>query len=147
MWRNNTWQTSSFVFGTNLTPDTSGGGFSPRAYSGPPTNGGYLDGFFQAPNSNGPGYAGGNFQYTVASPSASLAITGITRNLAGEVIIDFTGAPNTTYKVTKSANLATPFVPLTIANGPVTNNLGVGQATVPDAEASESKEFYRIETP
>ena len=47
--------------------------------------------------------------------------------------------------MTKSPDLVAPFVPLDPALTATTNSLGVGQATIPAAEASEAKEFYRIE--
>ncbi len=78
-----------------------------------------------------------------AAPT-SLVVTGVTRS-SGNIVIDFKGAANTQYKVTKSPNLTTAFGPLTIPLTATTNGSGVGQATVPASEASERNEFYRIE--
>ncbi len=74
----------------------------------------------------------------------SPAITGVSRNNSGEIIIDFTGAPETTYDVTKSLDLATPFAQLIPAFTVTTNIAGVGQAIVPTV-TSEPKAFFRIE--
>lgn len=78
-------------------------------------------------------------------PGIGPVVTAVTRDGSGNFIIDFTGAPNTIYDVTKSPDLTTPFGPLTIPLTATTNVGGIGQATVPASEASESKEFYRIE--
>ncbi len=82
---------------------------------------------------------------SLSPPSGELRITGVSRDSGGNFIIDFLGEPETTYEVTKSADLATPFAPLTEPVMPQTNASGVGQATVPASEASEPSEFYRIE--
>ena len=74
-----------------------------------------------------------------------LTITGISRDSLGAITIDFTGAPNTVYKVTKSPDLVAPFVELDTQLRPETLSDGVGQAVVPATEASETKEFYRVE--
>lgn len=79
------------------------------------------------------------------APSGVLAVTGVSRLPSGAVIIDFIGSPVTDYKVTKSPDLVVPFGPLTSALTVTTNAAGVGKATVPATEASEAKEFYRIE--
>ena len=80
-----------------------------------------------------------------SEPSAGLVVTSVSRNQLGNNVINFTGEPNTLYTVTKSPNLAAAFGPLTIPLTATTNASGIGQATVPASEASESKEFYRIE--
>jgi hypothetical protein len=80
----------------------------------------------------------------VGGTPAVFAITSVSRTPSG-IVINFTGAPNTVYDVTKSPNLSTPFGPLTIPLTATTNASGIGQATVPASEASEVKEFYRIE--
>lgn len=95
--------------------------------------------------------ASGNFHLyglsnEVAPAGPKLAIIGVVRNSSG-FVIDFIGAASTTYKVTKSPNLITPFGPLTIPLTATTNSVGVGQAIVPPSEASEPSEFYRMETP
>ncbi|MCW1887298.1 thrombospondin type 3 repeat-containing protein [Luteolibacter flavescens] len=74
-----------------------------------------------------------------------LAITGVRKDAEGNVVIDFTGSSSTTYRVTRSPDLATPFGPLALPLTATTNSAGVGQAIVPASEASEDKEFYRIE--
>ena len=76
---------------------------------------------------------------------AELQIVGVSRDASGAVTIDFQGAANTQYEVTKSPDLTTPFAPLTIPLSATTNAAGVGQAVVPATEASEVREFYRIE--
>jgi hypothetical protein len=78
-------------------------------------------------------------------PDIGLVVTAVTRDGSGNFIIDFTGEPSTTYNVTKSPDLTTPFGPLTTPLTATTNAGGIGQATLPAAEASEAKEFYRIE--
>ena len=81
---------------------------------------------------------------TLTAPVNPLAVTGVSRDATGNVIIDFVGLPSTTYKVARSADLVT-FGPLTTPLYPETNLDGVGRAIVPSTEASEAKEFYRIE--
>ena len=84
---------------------------------------------------------------SLPNPAAStLTITSFSRQTSGDYIINFVGAPLTLYKVTKSPDLITSFEPLT---NPVveatTDRNGRGTATVLASEASEAKEFYRIE--
>ena len=74
-----------------------------------------------------------------------IVITGVSRNPAGDITIDFTGAANTTFSVTKSADLLGGFAPLDTPLSPMTDGEGVGQAVVPASEASDPAEFYRIE--
>lgn len=76
---------------------------------------------------------------------AALVVTSVMRNGGGDVILDFTGAANTEYQVTRSPDLVSPFVPLVPPLTATTGATGVGQATIPAAEASEKHEFYRIE--
>jgi hypothetical protein len=80
----------------------------------------------------------------VVAPT-DLKIVGVSRDAAGVVTINFQGAANTEYQVTKSPDLTTPFAPLTIPLSATTNAAGLGQAVVPATEASEASEFYRIE--
>lgn len=136
-----------FTFGAGLTKDTSGNhGANPRSYTGPPSiNPNYNDGIFAAPNNQGTGYAAGNFQYTVVDPPVPPDITSITREISGDLTILFSGAPNTNYSVTKSPDLITSFVPLDSPLTATTDGSGNGEATVPAVEASEPREFYRIE--
>lgn len=81
----------------------------------------------------------------VPPPAGTLAITGVSRDGLGNLVIDFTGLPETTYNVTKSPDLTTTFGPLTTPLTATTNAAGVGQAIVPAEETSETREFYRIE--
>jgi len=81
----------------------------------------------------------------VAPPSTDLKIVSVTRNGTGQVIINFTGAPDTEYDVTKSPDLTTTFSPLTVPLTATTNGSGQGQAVIPATEASEGREFYRIQ--
>jgi hypothetical protein len=83
--------------------------------------------------------------YGLTNEEVPAVITGVGRNGLGDIVIDFTGSPDRAYSVTKSPDLVAPFVPLDPALTATTNSLGVGQATIPAAEASEAKEFYRIE--
>ena len=76
---------------------------------------------------------------------ASLKVTAVSRNGSGQIVVSFTGAASTSYQVTKSSNLAGAFVPLTIPLTATTDAGGIGQAIIPASEASEAKEFYRIE--
>lgn len=80
----------------------------------------------------------------VATPY-QLAITGTSRDAAHNLVIDFTGLPDTTYNVTKSPDLVTPFGSLTAPLTATTSPIGIGRATVPASEATETKEFYRLE--
>ncbi|MCW1884227.1 thrombospondin type 3 repeat-containing protein [Luteolibacter flavescens] len=77
--------------------------------------------------------------------AADLKVVNVTRDATGAVTINFTGLPNTAYQVTKSADLTSPFVPLTAPLSVTTDASGAGQAVIPASEASEPKEFYRIE--
>lgn len=81
----------------------------------------------------------------VGPPSTDLKITSVTRTPTGDIVINFTGAADTQYDVTKSPDLSTAFGPLTTPLTATTNSSGIGQATIPASEASETKEFYRIE--
>jgi hypothetical protein len=97
-----------------------------------------------APAASGGFHLYGLTNELVTLPS-TLEVTGARRTVSGEFIIDFLGLPETTYQVTKSPDLVTPFVPLTIPLSVTTNVGGVGQAIIPASEASEASEFYRIE--
>ena len=96
-----------------------------------------------------PGGDGSYHMYAMSNevvvPSGELVITHVARSAAGEIVIDFKGAPDTFYKVTKSPDLASPFVPLTAPLSVLTDGTGAGQAIVPASEASEAREFYRME--
>lgn len=80
-----------------------------------------------------------------ALPIPPFAITAVSREPSGDVFIDFTGMPDTTYKVTKSPDLVTPFGPLAEPLTATTNSGGFGVVTVPASEATATKAFYRIE--
>jgi len=58
-----------FQFGSGFVRNNS------RAYTGPPTNQSFEDGVFQAPNSDGAGYAGANFEYTVVPEPTTVALS------------------------------------------------------------------------
>jgi hypothetical protein len=81
----------------------------------------------------------------VGPPSTELKITSVTRTPTGDIVINFTGAADTEFDVTKSPDLTTAFGPLTAPLTATTNSSGVGQVVIPASEASETKEFYRIE--
>ncbi len=86
-----------------------------------------------------------NFRIIDASPLGPV-VTGVTRNGSGDLIIDFEGSANTTYTVTKSADLSSGFGALAAPLSPTTDGSGIGQVTVPASEfAGASKYFVRIE--
>jgi hypothetical protein len=92
--------------------------------------------------------AGGPHLYGLTNEvveTAELQIVDVSRDPSGAVTIDFLGSASTQYQVTKSPDLATPFVPLTTPLSVTTDAGGIGQAVVPATEASEASEFYRIE--
>jgi hypothetical protein len=89
----------------------------------------------------------------VAAPAepVSPVITGIVRVTtgpsAGAILLQFTGAPNTTYDVTKSTNLQA-FGPLDIPLASTTDGDGLGQVLVPASEVNpntDRTELYRLE--
>jgi hypothetical protein len=98
-----------------------------------------------AANASGSFHFHGLTNEVVPEPAGNLVVTGVNRDASGNIIIDFTGTPDTTYAVTKSPDLSTPFGPLTEPMTATTNAGGIGQAIVPSTEASEPSEFYRIE--
>jgi hypothetical protein len=77
--------------------------------------------------------------------STDLLVTGTSRDASNNFIINYKGAASTTYNVTKSPDLLTPFGPLTIPLTTTTDAAGVGQAIIPATETTEAREFYRIE--
>lgn len=81
----------------------------------------------------------------VGPPSTELEITSVSRTPAGDIVINFTGAADTQYDVTKSPDLTSAFGPLATPLTATTNSSGIGQVQIPASEASETKEFYRIE--
>ena len=79
------------------------------------------------------------------SAGGPLRITDTVLTGAGQFVIAFKGFPQATYQITKSADLNGPFVPLDIPLSVNTDINGDGQAIIPASEASEAKEFYRVE--
>ena len=77
--------------------------------------------------------------------STDLIVTGVSRDASNNFIINFKGAASTTYDVTKSPDLVTPFGPLTTPLTTTTDAAGVGQAIIPATETTDAREFYRIE--
>ncbi|MBC7979745.1 MAG: hypothetical protein H7Y36_04190 [Armatimonadetes bacterium] len=142
-------QLSSFADGSNVTANAYVDGISVGApvvfqLAG---NNGVLNIQF---GNNQPGAAGGfmfdNLLITTDPMTSPLLIKSVSRDAVIGFTINFQGAPNTSYKVTKSNNLQNPFQPLTIPLTVMTNSLGEAQAVVPPSEASEASEFYRIES-
>src|SRR5690606_6017295 len=64
----------------------------------------------------------------------------------GDYRIHFTGAPGTTYRVTKSTTLG-DFTDMTPPVTATTDGEGQGIATVPAVQAAGPRGFYRLETP
>jgi len=97
-----------------------------------------------------PGNSGSFHLYALSNEIASGAPLGqilITNQLRlgdGSVAIAFKAKSQTTYQVTKSSDLV-GFVPLDTPLSVTTDINGDGQVIVPAAEASDLKEFYRIE--
>ena len=81
----------------------------------------------------------------VGTPSTELKITSVSRTSTGDIVINFTGVADTEYDVTRSPDLSTAFSPLTTPLTATTNSSGIGQVLIPASEASEAKEFYRLE--
>lgn len=79
-------------------------------------------------------------------PAASARITSAGFVAGGNFVIHFTGSPDTTFRVTDSATLEgfTDLVPPVIA---VTDGSGIGVATVPAAQATGTRRFFRLESP
>lgn len=82
----------------------------------------------------------------VSSPLDSLLqITNTAFTESGQFVLAFKGRPETTYQITKSTTLEGPFLPLDLPLAATTDANGDGQAVIPANEASDAKEFYRIE--
>ena len=60
-----------------------------------------------------------------------------------DFIINFTGAADTTYNVEESADLESSFTPLAGVTA-LTDEFGVGTATVPSGDVGSGKDFFRI---
>ena len=81
----------------------------------------------------------------VSTGSADLVITNTLITPAGQFAIGFQGRPSTTYQITKSPDLVTPFVALDTPLSVTTDVTGAGQAVLPVQETSEKKYFFRVE--
>ncbi|MGC6458619.1 MAG: thrombospondin type 3 repeat-containing protein [Akkermansiaceae bacterium] len=79
------------------------------------------------------------------SVESPLMITNTAITTSGQFVIAFRGKPETSYQVTKSSTLDGAFSPLDLPLFATTDSNGDGQAIVPSSEASDSKEFYRLE--
>ncbi|GAA5482184.1 hypothetical protein [Haloferula sargassicola] len=74
------------------------------------------------------------------------AIVSVAAAASGDVTIDFTGAPSTSYSVTKSPDLESGFGPLASPLNPMTDGGGSGQVVVPASEfGGAGRYFLRIE--
>ncbi|MCH7225428.1 carboxypeptidase-like regulatory domain-containing protein [Haloferula sp. A504] len=88
-----------------------------------------------------------NFQATTTFP---FGITGMSWDIDDDLIIDFTGPPNSTFEVRKSLDLLVSPFPTTITaqNAPVTTDgSGVGQAIIDAADASGARGFFQLSEP
>ncbi|MGC6466668.1 MAG: hypothetical protein ACON5N_13875 [Akkermansiaceae bacterium] len=81
----------------------------------------------------------------VTTGATGLTITNTVLTPSGQFVIAFLGRPSTTYQVTKSPDLATPFVALDTPLSVTTDFTGAGQAVIPAAETGDPKYFFRIE--
>lgn len=88
---------------------------------------------------------------TAGTTPGTIVVTKITSaNFAagGNYVIQFTGAANTAYRVTKSTMLDTgSFAAMVPPVTATTDGSGAGTATVPATHASGPRGFYRLETP
>jgi len=97
-----------------------------------------------------PGNSGSFHMYALSNEVASgvplgqILITSQVFTADGRLAIGFKARPQRTYQVTKSSNLQ-EFVPLENPLSVTTDANGDGQVLIPAVEASEAKEFYRIE--
>ncbi|YCM43699.1 hypothetical protein V2O64_20550 [Verrucomicrobiaceae bacterium 227] len=98
-----------------------------------------------------PGNSGSYHLYALSNelatgaPLGQILVTNQDIQPDGQFIIAFKARPQTTYQVTKSSDLVGDFAPLNIPVSVTTDINGDGQAVIPASEASEPKEFYRIE--
>ncbi|MGC6466669.1 MAG: hypothetical protein ACON5N_13880 [Akkermansiaceae bacterium] len=76
---------------------------------------------------------------------SGIKITNTALTPAGQFVIAFQARPSTTYQITKSPDLATPFVALDTPLSVTTDFTGAGQAVIPAAETGDPKYFFRIE--
>jgi hypothetical protein len=79
------------------------------------------------------------------APLGQILITNQVLLSDGRFAIAFQGKPQTTYQVTKSANLVGNFLPLDPPLSATTDINGEGQAVISAGETSEAKKFFRIE--
>ncbi len=80
------------------------------------------------------------------NPAVAATVTSVSFAPGGNYVINFTGTPNTAYRVTKSTTLG-GFAAMAPPVSATTNGSGVGIATVPSGEATGPKNFYRLEVP
>lgn len=78
-------------------------------------------------------------------PLGQILITNRGFTPSGQFAIAFKAKPQTTYQITKSSNLLGDFSPLDNPLSATTDIAGDGQVIIPAQEASDLKEFYRIE--
>ncbi|WP_367873477.1 LamG-like jellyroll fold domain-containing protein [Luteolibacter sp. Populi] len=80
------------------------------------------------------------------APVVLAKITSVNFVAGGNYTINFTGVPNTAYRITRSTTLAgfTDMVPPLTAT---TDGGGSGVATVPAGQAADTRGFYRVENP
>lgn len=83
---------------------------------------------------------------TISNPAVAATVISVSYVPGGNFTINFTGTPNTTYRVTKSTALS-GFTEMAPPVTSTTNGSGTGTATVPAGDASGPKNFYRLEVP
>jgi hypothetical protein len=74
-------------------------------------------------------------------------ITRLTRNVSGQVTLDFVGPPNSTFELRESHDLSTAIFPVVVTamNAPlVTSASGIGQAVVSAADVTSDPVFFQI---
>ncbi len=81
----------------------------------------------------------------VSTGQAGITISNTTVTPAGQFVIAFQGRPSTGYQVTKSPDLASPFVALNPPLNVTTDFTGAGQAVIPASETLDLSKFFRIE--
>ncbi|MDA7863875.1 hypothetical protein N9834_00065 [Akkermansiaceae bacterium] len=80
-----------------------------------------------------------------AGANGGLQVTEVTRNAAGDVVIQVLGGPFRDYSITKSLTLDNDFSPLDPVISLTTDSMGRATVTVPAAQAGEAKAFFRME--
>ena len=81
----------------------------------------------------------------VATRQAGITISRTLVTQAGQFVIAFQARPSTSYQITKSSNLASPFVALNPPLNVTTDFTGAGQAIIPTSETQDLTKFFRIE--